>query len=200
MILRDVAKLIIGKIRSQNTTLSRGDIMLLKNSTSQIAQPRRGSPAEYIRGLTLKDSIDFEKWNTNMRDDLVVQPFRFMDNLFRFEKLISRTHEVFTNSLIYTSDKEYLQQWESTSLDSILNDYTWSGHLGGFEGLRQSGYTIITVATIRLVSKETKIPIKIMGQGDNPIQDLIMSQSSLQPFDIELPLVNGEPTLGISRQ
>ncbi|KAI0981280.1 hypothetical protein GJ496_001968 [Pomphorhynchus laevis] len=103
-----------------------------------------------------------------------------MDNLFRFEKLISRTHEVFTNSLIYTSDKEYLPQWES-----------------GFEGLRQRGWTIVTVATIRLVSKETKIPIKIMGQGDNPIQDSIMSQSGLQPFDIELPLVNGEPTLGI---
>ncbi|KAI0981276.1 hypothetical protein GJ496_001964 [Pomphorhynchus laevis] len=29
------------------------------------------------------------------------------------------------------------------------------------------------------------------------IQDSIMSQSGLQPFDIELPLVNGEPTLGI---
>ncbi|KAI0988597.1 hypothetical protein GJ496_003207 [Pomphorhynchus laevis] len=53
MVLRDVAILIIRKIQSQQSTLSRRDILLLKNSTNQIAQPR-GSLAEYIRGLPLE--------------------------------------------------------------------------------------------------------------------------------------------------
>ncbi|KAI0987241.1 hypothetical protein GJ496_001901 [Pomphorhynchus laevis] len=54
MVLRDVARLIIRKIQSQQSTLSRRDILLLKNSTNKIAQPRRCSLAEYIRDLPLE--------------------------------------------------------------------------------------------------------------------------------------------------
>ncbi|KAI0981052.1 hypothetical protein GJ496_010485, partial [Pomphorhynchus laevis] len=54
MILRDEARLLIRKIQSQQSILSRRDILLPKNAAIQIAQPRRGSLAEYIRGLPLE--------------------------------------------------------------------------------------------------------------------------------------------------
>ncbi|KAI0978931.1 hypothetical protein GJ496_004535 [Pomphorhynchus laevis] len=123
-------------------------------------------------------SIDFEKWSTNMRNDVVYEPFKFIDNLFGFNNLISRTHEIFSKSLIYTSDKDYLPIWQADSTIPRLNDYTWLGHLGGFEGLRQKGWTIVTVSAIRLVSSEVKIPIKIMSQGDNQILKITIKREN----------------------
>ncbi|KAI0986480.1 hypothetical protein GJ496_011449 [Pomphorhynchus laevis] len=105
-----------------------------------------------IRSKNFFMSIDFEKLNTNMRNDVVYEPFKFIDNLFGFNNLISRTHEIFHNSLIYTSDKDYLPTWQANSTIPILNEHTWLGHLGGFEGLRQKGWTIVTVAAIWLGS------------------------------------------------
>ncbi|KAI0981979.1 hypothetical protein GJ496_003275, partial [Pomphorhynchus laevis] len=95
-------------------------------------------------------SIDFEKWSTNMRNDVVYEPFKFIDNLFGFNNLISRTHEIFSKSLIYTSDKDYLPIWQADSTIPRLNDYTWLGHLGGFEGLRQKAWGKLARAGVSL--------------------------------------------------
>ncbi|KAI0990116.1 hypothetical protein GJ496_002041 [Pomphorhynchus laevis] len=116
-----------------------------------IKNPRNGSKDFFM-------SIDFEKWNTNMRNYVVYEPFKFIDNLFGFNNLISRTHEIFSNSLIYTSDRDYLPVWQADNTDPLLNDYTWLGHLGRFEGLRQKGPCLPTslkrASTFRPYSSE----------------------------------------------
>ncbi|KAI0985370.1 hypothetical protein GJ496_010108 [Pomphorhynchus laevis] len=104
-----------------------------------------------------------------MRDDLVHDCFLFMDQLYGFDKLISRNHEIFSNSIIYTADSDYLPDWDFQCHNPILTDFTWTNHKGGFEGLRQKGWTTVTVSAIKLASLKTNTKISILGQGDNQL-------------------------------
>ncbi|KAI0983133.1 hypothetical protein GJ496_002188 [Pomphorhynchus laevis] len=54
LILLYVAKTIIKNIRAQNMTLSRKEVVMLKNGTAQIILQTRASLAEYIRGIPLE--------------------------------------------------------------------------------------------------------------------------------------------------
>jgi mRNA capping enzyme len=121
-------------------------------------------------------NIDFSKWNTNMREDLTMKIFKEMDHVFGFDNLISRTHEIFINSLIYSASGKYLPN----IVDGEIEDdppMCYRGHLGGFEGLRQKGWTVATVCLLAYLSERQKLGMKLMGQGDNQIIRLRMPVS-----------------------
>nr|DAZ90758.1 TPA_asm: polyprotein [Melilotus virus 1_Off] len=125
-------------------------------------------------GLSHKDSldptinIDFEKWNLNMRNELTLPLFQQIDKLFGYENLISRTHEIFESSYIYSSSGKYLPQAQNNHL---LSDppMAYMGHLGGFEGLRQKGWTIATICLISYIADKQRVNATLLGQGDNQV-------------------------------
>ncbi|CAI6355153.1 unnamed protein product [Macrosiphum euphorbiae] len=49
------------------------------------------------------------------------------------------------------------------------SDYSWRGHIGGIEELRQNGWTIFTVTIHKLIAEEFDINCQLMGQGDNQV-------------------------------
>nr|DAZ90863.1 TPA_asm: polyprotein [Vincetoxicum virus 1] len=118
-------------------------------------------------------NIDFEKWNLNMREEFTEKIFNTMDNLFGYDRLISRTHEIFRNSYIYSCSGKYLPK---TSGGSLLTDppMAYIGHLGGFEGLRQKGWTLATVCLLAYLADQMNIEMCLLGQGDNQILKLYM--------------------------
>ncbi|DAZ90630.1 TPA_asm: polyprotein [Amentotaxus virus 1] len=121
-------------------------------------------------------NIDFSKWNTNMRGRLMNPLFAEMDNLFGVQHVISRTHEIFSSSTIYSSSGKYVP----TVVDNILLEdgpMCYRGHMGGMEGLRQKGWTVGTVCLIDYVARFCKVKYKLMGQGDNQIIQLIMNDA-----------------------
>lgn len=126
---------------------------------------------------TVTTNIDFEKWNSNMRDEVVNPIFTEIDNLFGLSGIFSRTHEFFTKSTIYLCtglfDLEYDERGRLKE-----NDWTWKNHLGGFEGLRQKGWTIVTLCAIMLAADPVLDRYTIMGQGDNQV---IMARISKEP-------------------
>jgi hypothetical protein len=125
-------------------------------------------------GYSHKDSldptinIDFEKWNLNMRDELTKPLFLQIDQLFGYTNLISRTHEIFENSYIYSSSGKYLPDIDGNYLLSTP-PMSYMGHKGGFEGLRQKGWTIATICLISYIADNQKVKALLLGQGDNQV-------------------------------
>ncbi|DAZ90835.1 TPA_asm: polyprotein [Streptoglossa virus 1] len=118
-------------------------------------------------------NIDFSKWNLNMRHELTFSLFQQIDAMFGFESLISRTHEIFKKSYIYSCSGKYVPPIINGQL---VDDppMAYRGHLGGFEGLRQKGWTVATVCALSALAEEEHYKIRLMGQGDNQIVRILM--------------------------
>lgn len=112
-------------------------------------------------------SLDFSKWNSNMREEETKPLFRSFDQLFGFRNVYQRTHEMFNTSYMYLLNGSYTPTISQGHLMSGVG--SWYGHLGGIEGLRQKGWTIWTVTLILLCAEDSAIELKLMGQGDNQI-------------------------------
>lgn len=114
-------------------------------------------------------SLDFVKWNSNMRKGDTEGVFNAMDQLFGFTNCISRTYEMFSESVIYLADSYFLPPVIKGSKQFKECPELWTGHLGGIEGLRQKGWTVWTVCLLLFVSEGLTGQLELMGQGDNQV-------------------------------
>ncbi|DBA36597.1 TPA_asm: L [Betula betacytorhabdovirus 1] len=135
------------------------------------------SKTRTIRGSksrTVCLNIDFEKWNLNMRYEATEHVFRRMGELYGLPELFNMTYDIFKKSFIYVADEsakiEARYNPESGS-DELVTDgiHSYTGQLGGYEGLRQKGWTVFTVVFIKMVCDKYPISYKLMGQGDNQV-------------------------------
>nr|QMP82336.1 RNA-dependent RNA polymerase [Blattodean rhabdo-related virus OKIAV14] len=112
--------------------------------------------------------MDFQKWNSNMREAETRGLFSCFDSLFGLKNCYTRTHQMFNPGQLYLADGTYCPK---QGRDGRLREdkYCWSNHLGGIEGLRQKGWTIFTVCIIRLAARDKQMRFKLMGQGDNQV-------------------------------
>ncbi|DAZ87783.1 TPA_asm: hypothetical protein [Metorhabdovirus 2] len=108
--------------------------------------------------------LDFEKWNNHQRHESTYPVFRVLDKAFGFTNVISRTHKIFESCFYYYSETP---NRITTSKDNI--PWCWQGQLGGIEGLRQKGWSVIGALLLRLVSSELRINYEILLQGDNQV-------------------------------
>nr|UYL86293.1 MAG: RNA-dependent RNA polymerase [Rhabdoviridae sp.] len=150
--------------------------------------------------VRIVSNLDFRKWNSNMRYEETIGPFKFMDGLFGYTNVISRTHELFYQSQMYLADGSLVPELEtqfcqlhkkdpkipyvprSMNWERLIEEcqclmkedaIVWSGHLGGVEGLRQKGWTIITVVVLKMAAEGMDVLVIIMGQGDNQVVILV---------------------------
>ncbi|DAZ90859.1 TPA_asm: polyprotein [Triticum virus 1] len=134
----------------------------------QVKKLWSASGYSHINSLDPTINIDFEKWNLNMRDELTNPLFRQMDRMFGYSNLIARTHEIFEESYIYSSSGKYLPEAREDQL--ISNPpMSYMGHKGGFEGLRQKGWTIATICLISYITDNQRVKALLLGQGDNQV-------------------------------
>ncbi|QID92311.1 polymerase [Yerba mate virus A] len=132
--------------------------------------------------VTVCVNMDFEKWNLNMRYSSTEGVFSAMGELYGMPNLFNATYDIFERSFIYVSD-------EMASLQTIYKDgkqellcdgvHSYTGHIGGFEGLRQKGWTVFTVCAIQLIMRRYPVSYKLMGQGDNQVLMITMRSSRI---------------------
>ncbi|DBA36644.1 TPA_asm: L [Dryobalanops betacytorhabdovirus 1] len=144
------------------------------NTTSSQRKMKLSSKSnKYFDEVSVCLNMDFEKWNLNMRYDATKFVFEQMGKLYGMPSLFNRTYEIFEKSYVYLSD-------ENVNLNTEINHQgirvlktdgitSYIGHIGGFEGLRQKGWTIFTVSVIRMILSEFPVKYKLMGQGDNQV-------------------------------
>lgn len=117
--------------------------------------------------VTIVTNVDFQKWNQNMRDELTRPVFAELDSMFGFKNMFTKTHEIFRQSTIYLTTDIY--EIKSDGKNLLDGPAVWHNHYGGFEGLRQKGWTIVTAIILEMAAKKNLTSFSIMGQGDNQV-------------------------------
>jgi len=138
----------------------------LAHRLQQVGTVTTGCYAEILVG------IDFKSWNIHWSYAATAPFFNILDALYGTPGLYTYTHEFFQTSEVSLSSAfripdKYFDN--SKSRHVFQNVYQWSLHCGGFEGLRQKGWTWITIGLLLLVETITGIKSSIIGQGDNQI-------------------------------
>nr|QPN36922.1 RNA-dependent RNA polymerase [Shenzhen Rhabdo-like virus 2] len=137
-----------------------------------IAKTKKQGLEEMSRNsIYVNVNIDFKKWNSNMRHNLVRHVFRRMDNLFGYDNLITRTHRFFKRCTYYLAEDGTDLKFQNGVLAE--NDCCYIGSEGGNEGLRQKPWTVVTVCGIHKVCVEMGLQYFLSGQGDNQVVTLI---------------------------
>ncbi|QQZ02079.1 L protein [Rose virus R] len=165
---------------------------LLELSKEMINVTKRQS-SKNKNSRTFCINMDFEKWNLNMRKLSTYFVFLVLGKLFGLSHLFNRTYDIFRNSLIYLADGSYIPKFDD-DLKHIPDESgkSYSGHIGGFEGLRQKGWTIFTVTLIAYICDKEGADYKLMGQGDNQVLMVTIYSRAAASFGVDDPLADLE--------
>jgi hypothetical protein len=94
-----------------------------------------------------------------------------LDQLFGTPGLYTYTHRFVSESLIslasYHNPPATLINNPSRDTDKC--DTLWYDQRGGFEGLRQKGWTFVTITMLLLVEHQVRLKSYIVGQGDDQV-------------------------------
>ncbi len=114
--------------------------------------------------------LDYEKWNNHQRGAANGPIFKVMSQFLGFKTLISRTHEFFEQSLVYYKERPDLMRVVGEGLECTTNArVAWNGQDGGFEGLRQKGWSVCDSLKLERAARHRNVEIDILTQGDNQI-------------------------------
>lgn len=151
--------------------------------------------------LPILISLDFDKFNQRWRKESTFLHFEMLDDLFGTPNHYTYSHEHFENSLICLASvdcpPDYLRkpnlpikstledrekykktkfEVDSLRLDNFEKecDTVWIGQGGGFEGLRQKGWTFCITGMLETLHEKTGFRSYIIGQGDNQFLVLLL--------------------------
>lgn len=137
--------------------------------------------------VTIANHIDYEKWNNHQRGEANNPVFRVMGQFLGYPNLISRTHEFFENSLIYYNQRpDLMAVVDGTLVNKSQELVCWNGQLGGLEGLRQKGWSIVNLLVIARESRIRNTSVKTLAQGDNQV---ICTHYKLRDFKDDRELI-----------
>ncbi|DBA36691.1 TPA_asm: L [Justicia betacytorhabdovirus 1] len=176
--LLDLTKKIYGATRKQE----RSGSSLSENDARDVGLNIKSSfSTKYI---SVCINMDFEKWNLNMRKEATDGVFKNLGRLYGMKHLFNRTYDMFKKSFIYVADDDAKIKTENNPRGSgrVLrtdDEFSYTGHIGGHEGLRQKGWTIFTVVVIKMVCQRHMVSYKLMGQGDNQVLMINLYTSKL---------------------
>lgn len=139
---------------------------------NQAAKVRRSGALYDTKTVCM--SLDFEKWNGHMRKESTFHVFEALGDLFGMENLYNETYDIFRDSYFYLADGSYVPAMDSQGNFTPEPPYSFTGHKGGQEGLRQKGWTIFTVVCLDWICRKHNCTYKIMGMGDNQVLQLTM--------------------------
>ncbi|ACU65444.1 RNA-dependent RNA polymerase [Drosophila obscura sigmavirus 10A] len=119
--------------------------------------------------ICIANHFDYEKWNNHQRKESNGPIFRVMGQFLGYPSLIERTHEFFEKSWIYYKDRADCLEVKGDRIYSTEGQFCWNGQLGGLEGLRQKGWSILNLLVINRESKIRNTMVKCLAQGDNQV-------------------------------
>ncbi|DAZ87761.1 TPA_asm: L protein [Sphaeridiorhabdovirus 3] len=130
-----------------------------------------GHGTDQTEHISYAEHFDYEKWNNHQRYESTAPIFKVMDKAFGFKNLIARTHEIFQKSFVYFANKpEHMEV-----VDGVIRNkpgsplVCWHGQAGGLEGLRQKGWSIISLLMINRESRNRNPRVRTLAQGDNQV-------------------------------
>lgn len=129
-----------------------------------------GQGLEDYSSIGIANHIDYEKWNNHQRLESNGPVFRVMGQFFGLPHLFERTHEFFQQSWIYYGERPDLIEVTNGGLNNrTTQKVCWNGQAGGLEGLRQKGWSVLSLLIILRESKIRNTRVRTLAQGDNQV-------------------------------
>lgn len=138
--------------------------------TRKMLERTKGQGDATYEQITIANHLDYEKWNNHQRAEANNPVFRVMGQFLGYPKLIERTHEFFQKSQVYYKDRPDLMTVENGRLVNAGEAMVcWSGQLGGFEGLRQKGWSVVNLLAVERSGAVRNTNVSALAQGDNQV-------------------------------
>lgn len=138
--------------------------------TRKMLERTKGQGDESYEQITIANHLDYEKWNNHQRAEGNNPVFRVMGQFFGYPKLIERTHEFFQKSQVYYKDRPDLMVVKDGKLENKTDLLvSWRGQLGGFEGLRQKGWSVVNLLAVERSGAVRNTDVSALAQGDNQV-------------------------------
>lgn len=143
----------------------------LNTVTKKMLAATEGQGLNNYEKIYIANSLDYDKWNNNQRYESNQHVFRVMGKFIGLPEIFAKTHLFFQQSLVYYCDKPELMRVEGDTLVSLNKDnpVCWDGQLGGFEGLRQKGWSVVNYLILRREILMRNTSTLILAQGDNQL-------------------------------
>nr|UDL14003.1 MAG: RNA dependent RNA polymerase [Xiangshan rhabdo-like virus 5] len=121
--------------------------------------------------ITIANHIDYEKWCNSQTLESTEAVFTFMGQCFGLPNLFTYTHKLFETSWIFHKHRldlidftDIIPKNKNCNTPSFCN-----GIKGGLEGLRQKGWSIISLLIIEHEMEKGPANVKVLAQGDNQV-------------------------------
>lgn len=138
--------------------------------TRKMLDRTKGQGCSDYTSVTIANHIDYEKWNNHQRGDANNPVFRVMGQFLGYPHLIERTHEIFEKSQVYYRDRPDLMTVKDGKLENRGKDIVcWKGQAGGFEGLRQKGWSVVNLLAVERNARIRNTHVSALAQGDNQV-------------------------------
>lgn len=129
-----------------------------------------GQGQESYENLTIANHIDYSKWCNSQSHEATHPIFSVMDKFLGFRNLISRTHSIFQKCWYYHKGSGFNLRIQGNQLvDKFGLNMCWTGSNGGLEGLRQKGWSIVSLLNIERSRKVRNTRVSLLAQGDNQV-------------------------------
>lgn len=116
--------------------------------------------------------VDYSRWNLRWRASTVNPIARTLEKIFGLPGVFSQAHYFFSSSTVVITDKHTLPPGVKKGMPAHRwpeSPLVWRNHLGGFEGIQQTLWTICTIAMMYFSLEEELCTFKMAGQGDNQV-------------------------------
>ncbi|AJR28452.1 polymerase [Le Dantec virus] len=142
----------------------------LNTVLSKLLDRTQGQGGTDYENICIANHIDYEKWNNHKRFESTRYVFKVMGQFLGYPSLIEITHLIFQKCFVYFTDRPDLMEIIDDIIQSTFGFLVcWSGQLGGFEGLRQKGWTVIDLLMIAREARIRNTLVKTLAQGDNQV-------------------------------
>lgn len=138
--------------------------------TSKMQNASKGQNTTNYNNITIANHVDYTKWNNYQRGKANNPIFKAMGQFLGLPNLFTRTHEFFEQSLFYYKDRPDLMSIDGDELVNKPGEFVcWRGQLGGCEGLRQKGWSVVNYFSLLRQSQVRNTEMKYLMQGDNQV-------------------------------
>jgi len=142
----------------------------LSSVIQQMTNSTRGHGLNDYSEIYLSNSLDYNKWNNLQSDEANKPVFIVMDKFLGMDNLISRTHSIFQESWVYyVGGKSLIRMDGATPTNRTKDIVFWNGQYGGFEGIRQKGWSVTGFLMLEREAMSANAETSVLLQGDNQI-------------------------------
>ncbi|UHM27681.1 MAG: RNA-dependent RNA polymerase [Fushun monolepta lauta xinmovirus 2] len=156
---QNINKYIFPYIKTQ--TMSDTELSLRKKINYILKCMRKGSAEVF--------NLDLYRWNMLQRHESNYFISRDLDDLFGKRHLYKDSHLWMQRSYVLSNSRVNPPRINEINGLPLPGPSCHRGQYGGFEGMRQKLWTISTLCILALASEEERVPVQILGQGDNVV-------------------------------